>query len=313
MKNQKPIVIEIARPHKDLPESRIDEIVSSYNPTHHEAPITLGHPKDDSPSWGWIKKLMKVGKLLYAEIDPVPELEKWLKEKRYKKRSIAIYPPDKERSTYSLRHVAFLGGTPPRIKGMKDYVFDDGDCEIVSVEFSEDDNDFSEEEKEKTIMEKDVVTYSEDQHTRLVEAAVQSKENELTQTFSEERDGLKDEIKALEEKNTELEEKVNEFAEKAVKAETEAFVDSLIKDGKLAPAEKEETVELFSEASEPLRKKLKNSYSKRKVVTFGEDDSLNEDEDKEAGKKKIDADASVFGNSKEDVEKFADMETFSLV
>ena len=96
----------------------LDNMVASYNPKLHEAPITIGHPKDNSPAFGWIDKLKRVGDRLYAEAkDLVPEFKSLLERNVYKKRSISLYPDG------SLRHVAFLGGMPPAVKGLTDLVF----------------------------------------------------------------------------------------------------------------------------------------------------------------------------------------------
>jgi hypothetical protein len=37
-------------------EGMVASIVNSYNPALHEAPITVGHPADNLPAFGWIKR-----------------------------------------------------------------------------------------------------------------------------------------------------------------------------------------------------------------------------------------------------------------
>jgi len=319
MKSNKPIVIEIARVHKDLPAEKLAEIAENYNPANHEAPITLGHPKDHSPSWGWVKKIMKIREKLFGEIEPVPEFARWWKEGRYKKRSIAYYN-DPEKGA-CLRHVGFLGGTPPRIKGMPDYVFQESNKDFITCEFSETEDKFSTSTEQKTEQKKEQEdrnmpkdTYSEEQHTSIVDALIQKKEQELTKTFSEEKSALEEKVEELKKENGKLEEKVTKFAEEVTRVDSEAFINNLIHERKLAPKAKKETLELFMEAPKSVREKLKKVYTGREeILEFGEDDSLNDDEEKAKNKKKEVKDTSIFNNSKEDVEKYADADSFSLV
>jgi len=98
----------------------LEEIASSYDPVKHEAPIVIGHPEMDSPAYGWIEALKTEGdKLLAKPKQVVDQLKDWVRKGLYKKVSIAIYPD------LTLRHVGFLGGTPPAIKGLKQATFGD--------------------------------------------------------------------------------------------------------------------------------------------------------------------------------------------
>ncbi len=94
-------------------EEDLDRIVSSYNPANHEAPIVIGHPELDSPACGWIEALRREGDRLLAKPKQlVDQFRDWVKEGRYKKVSIALYPD------LGLKHVGFLGATPPAVKGL---------------------------------------------------------------------------------------------------------------------------------------------------------------------------------------------------
>ncbi|SDO03960.1 hypothetical protein SAMN04488516_11727 [Desulfonauticus submarinus] len=116
---------------KEWTDKDLETIVEKYNSQNeHEAPVVLGHPKDDSPAYGWVEKLKKEGDLIYAKLKDVSkEFVDWVKKGFYKKRSIALYPD------LLLRHVGFLGGTPPAVKGLPDVSFSSSD--FVSLEFSE--------------------------------------------------------------------------------------------------------------------------------------------------------------------------------
>jgi hypothetical protein len=96
----------------------LDKIVSSYNPSNHEAPVVVGHPKTDAPAYGWVDAVKREGEVLYAQLkDLVPEFVQMVKEGRFKKRSISLFPDG------SLRHLGWLGAKPPAVKGLPDAAF----------------------------------------------------------------------------------------------------------------------------------------------------------------------------------------------
>lgn len=101
----------------------LDRIVASYKPAEHEAPIVIGHPSTDSPAFGWVEKLEREGDVLYAYPKEVhPEFEKLVEAGTYKNRSIALFPDGR------LRHIGFLGGTPPAVTGLKPVEFSAGEA-----------------------------------------------------------------------------------------------------------------------------------------------------------------------------------------
>ena len=60
--------IEIFRPgrHTDdqgiahhFSEADVDGMAASYNPALREAPLTVGHPKDNLPAYGWVKAVSR--------------------------------------------------------------------------------------------------------------------------------------------------------------------------------------------------------------------------------------------------------------
>jgi len=102
----------------------IDRAISTFNLKHHEPPVVVGHPKENAPAFGWVENLKEAvvdgAKVLYAKFrQVVPEFEDLVKNGMYKKRSASFYPDGR------LRHVGFLGATPPAIKGLADIGFDE--------------------------------------------------------------------------------------------------------------------------------------------------------------------------------------------
>lgn len=105
----------------------IDEIIRNYNPIEREAPVVIGHPKDNDPAYGWVEKLKRSGSVLLAKFKQVdPNFAEIVKAGRYKKRSISLIGN-------RLRHVGFLGAVQPAVPGLADLSFGD---EILTCEFS---------------------------------------------------------------------------------------------------------------------------------------------------------------------------------
>jgi len=122
-------------------EADLQGMVAAYNPEKHEAPIVVGHPKDNAPAYGWISRLSLSEQGVEAETKQVDEaFAELVQAGRYKKKSASFYPPDSKNNpvpgSYYLRHVGFLGATPPAIKGLRDVEFADADDAVV-LEFDE--------------------------------------------------------------------------------------------------------------------------------------------------------------------------------
>lgn len=113
---------------------QVREIAESYDPALFSAPLVVGHPKHDDPAWGWAASL-KVdeasGKLLAVPEKVAPEFAEAVAAGRYRKISAAFYGPDHpgnpKPGQFYLRHIGFLGGVAPAVKGLAPAAFADGD------------------------------------------------------------------------------------------------------------------------------------------------------------------------------------------
>jgi hypothetical protein len=94
----------------------LDNTVSLYhpnNPAFSEAAFCIGHPRHNSPSFGWAEKIKRVGEYLFAKPKQLKsEFVKAVKDGYYK------YVSPKFRPDGSLKHIALLGAMPPGIKGL---------------------------------------------------------------------------------------------------------------------------------------------------------------------------------------------------
>ena len=113
-----------------ITQDMVRDLAESYEESGHRAPIVLGHPKDNSPAWGWVKACEFSEGSMFCDLEVTPEFETLLAEGRFRERSVAFYnstPP-------VLRHLGFLGATPPRIKGLEPIQLSESTYEGTNVE-----------------------------------------------------------------------------------------------------------------------------------------------------------------------------------
>lgn len=114
---------------------------AAYDPAVHEAPLVIGHPRHNSPAWGWVQSMAVSGQHLEAtphQLDP--EFAELVRAGRFKKISASFYRPDSPNNpvpgVWYLRHVGFLGAQPPAVKGLRQVEFGEPGEQGV-VEFSD--------------------------------------------------------------------------------------------------------------------------------------------------------------------------------
>jgi hypothetical protein len=132
-------------------ESDVTASIKAYNPTIHEAPLVIGHPKTDDPAYGWVKGLTGDAGLMQAipyQVDPV--FAEMVNSKKFKKISASFYTPDSPINPvpgiYYLKHVGFLGAVAPAVKGLKSASFGESEEGVLDIEvdFAECESDFLE-------------------------------------------------------------------------------------------------------------------------------------------------------------------------
>lgn len=215
-------------------------VVAGYNPTAHESPAVIGHPKDNHPAYGWVQSLSfnEADGVLYADFADVdPQFATMLQNKRFKKRSSSFYPPNHPSNPTQgkpyLRHVGFLGAQPPAVKGLPDFS-DDADC--PTFEFAELSKDTNEPEPN----EDDPMSDKNQKPTQPAAAP--------TQDFAEQQANLEAKEKALEAKEAAIAKREADHAQQLQDIKAQNFgeyADSMIKTGQIAPAEKDAIVSVM--------------------------------------------------------------------
>lgn len=123
-------------------EKDLDTIAANFdeqkgrNKLGNQVPLTIAHPKTDSPAFGWVKRFYRDGKTLLAEFAEIKDkMLTAIKDKTFRAVSIALSPG------LVPRHVGVLGGWPPAVSGLKDFQL--ADIAVEGWEFGED-KDFAE-------------------------------------------------------------------------------------------------------------------------------------------------------------------------
>ena len=206
-----------------ITSSDLKAIADNYHPEFHEAPLVIGHPKSDLPAYGWVKSLSVDGEVLKAEVDQVDtQFAELVSEGRFKKVSAAFYLPtahsNPKSGAYYLRHVGFLGATPPAVKGLRNPEFSDAADEVV---------EFVEAMGEEDMPQQSLATLDE------------PKEKEVTMDHEKE-------LEALRAENARLIEAIRAQEKAKVAADNAQFAEQLIEDGRLVPALREQALALLN-------------------------------------------------------------------
>ena len=211
-------------------EGDLAGMAASYNPQLREAPLTVGHPKDNLPAYGWVKSVGRSasGALAIDTHQVEPQFAEMVEAGRFKKRSASFYPPQAANNPtpgkWYLRHVAFLGALPPAVAGLKDIQFSEDDDAGGAVCFSE-----------------SVTAQSPTQESlSMTEAEIKALQEKLA---AEEKARAEAEAaqKAAEDKAKAAEAQAASFAEKAKTDRTAGFVsfaEGQVQVGRLLPKDK---------------------------------------------------------------------------
>jgi len=99
----------------------LDQVVTSYNPGKHEAPLIIGHDQDDgTPALGWVREVWRKGKSLWGKVELTPKAERLIRDGVFKKVSSSFYLPDADTNPtpgqLALRHLGLV--SIPAVKGL---------------------------------------------------------------------------------------------------------------------------------------------------------------------------------------------------
>lgn len=248
----------------DFSESDLKASAAAYDPAKFEAPIVIGHPKTEHPRYGGIKSL-SYGDGILAGIpgDVDPTFAEWVDRKFYNNVSGSFYTPDSPYNpvpgVYYLRHLGFLGAQPPSIKGLNPGGIHFSDNEEGVLEFG-DWGDIQNASILRSLREWIISKFSlADADQAIPGYAVTSVEQDALQddpddgndpgvtpsSFSENQprgDEMyaeeKTRLAALEAENAALKKQNADRRLEQINAGNAAFAETLVKSGKLLPAQR---------------------------------------------------------------------------
>ena len=114
---------------KDWTNEDLETIKTNFLTKNPDVPICCGHPKSNSPAYGWTDKMKVESGKLFATFKNVQESFKEAYDQGlFKTRSLSLT------SDLIPRHIAFLGAQSPAIKGMEKFCFEECGDDIC-IEF----------------------------------------------------------------------------------------------------------------------------------------------------------------------------------
>lgn len=218
------------------------EAADGYDPSVQEAPLVIGHPKDNQPAYGWISGLRRTGDVLQARVSRLTDgVREMVENANYRYVSPSF---NRTGGRFSLRHVGLLGAVPPAIKGLGPVALAAED-EGVTVAF-----DFGEPQPSGGSMT------IEELQRKLgeMEAKYETLSQEL-ETVKAENAGLKESLSKAETAKSQAEADFSEYKAGQVKKERDGRLEKLVREGKVLPAEKSDVLnyaEALSNVAEPV-------------------------------------------------------------
>ncbi len=279
--------IEIFKPGKhtavsgaviNFTEAEMKAAAAAYDPAKHEAPLVVGHPTLDGPAYGWVQGLSyseKDSRLLADPNQVEVAFAEMVNAGRFKKVSASWYTPTAPNNpvpgVYYLRHVGFLGATPPSVKGLKSASF--SEAEEGVIEFADwaavDNADMWRRLREWLIGKFGIEEADKVAPSWVVDsiksAAIVDDTQAPTPLLYSEGNTMTPEQLAT--RATELDNREKALTAKETKArndELAEFAEDLVKSGQLLPANKDKVVGLLQTMPEAT------------VISFGEGDAKTE-------------------------------------
>jgi len=234
-----------------ISESDLDEIVSNFaalNGTNIVKPhLKLGHTEAQKwfgqsvgiPTLGWINRVWREGKKLYADIANVPSaLMDMIKNGHYHNVSAEVFPPgviEHEGKKYGsvLSAVAILGTEMPAVKDL---------AGLASALYAD---QFTAQTSAAPIIfssEVDPAMFTQEQVDSLIAAAVAKAKGEFESANTAKFSDLNAQVTTLTARAEAAEAKITEQATQFANAQMEQMVDEAIRAGRMLPKQKDQAL-----------------------------------------------------------------------
>lgn len=270
---------------RNFSEEDVNKIAEIYNNQNsHLAPLVKGHPKDNEPAFGWVGKLKAEAGRLYLQFSELSkEIIEDVRDGKYKFTSISLYP------NMLLRHVGILGAVPPAVKGLAPVQFTQSEEDVMSFDFSEmyelqyivqslgtmiqglrddkiakDGVDEADKFYSQWLIDACKQFTAPEEKTAIQQNALQTNFNEeykmTNEELTQQNEQLKNDLKTANDK-------IAEMKESQSAAEEFNFCETLIKEGKLTPSEKDETLRMLKSLRELQAVEFSDTEGNKKTET----------------------------------------------
>lgn len=229
----------------ELTAGLLAEIAANFNAGDNEAPLTIGHPQNAAPAFGWVSQLRFNDPVLEMLTEDTEDtFEDMVQQGRFRTRSAGIWLKHPSMTSPTIDHVAFLGAEAPGVKGLRRIQFSEEftDGESLTVESIINLQEKKMEEKDldqlpESFWTKFKAKLGVGEKTELSEgqapaaAPVVFAEADVRTLITEAVDAVKAEfaekVTNLEKANTELRAQVDGQLESGVRSEIAQFVESI--------------------------------------------------------------------------------------
>ena len=122
----------------------LQALAKTYDPKKFPAPAVVGHPTHDAPAYAWVTAFEydEEAERLYADLDQIEStFSQNVKDGRYKRISMSFFKPDSDanpkKGAIYPKHVGFLGGAAPAVSGLTPVSFKGSESDAITVEFGD--------------------------------------------------------------------------------------------------------------------------------------------------------------------------------
>jgi len=112
----------------EITPEMLQEIVKNYDPSYLKAPVKIGHEQEEQQAYGYVQRVFMIDDVLYADIEPSPDLIRMIQENKLL--SVSAEIRKEEGKGWYLVGIAFLGKDLPAVKALPHF-------ELSEVYFSE--------------------------------------------------------------------------------------------------------------------------------------------------------------------------------
>ena len=134
----------MAGPAVTLSADDLADVAAIYDRASAPAPAVVGHPKTDSPAYGWAASFsydVDRERLIASLDDIAPAFADAVAQKSYHKISLSLFRPEAANNPkpghWYPKHIGFLGGAAPAVPGLAPVSFAGDDEGVATVEFGD--------------------------------------------------------------------------------------------------------------------------------------------------------------------------------